>query len=64
MAVPFNTMPLRGQPLPPLNMLKLGMLIQHLARDTPLPGWAYDDYDEPDPNAPTFYEAMLGGDLR
>lgn len=60
-------MPLRGLPRGLLRFtdMEIVMIRERLGRNSPMPAWYYDDsYDEPDPNAPTFYEAMLGGDLR
>lgn len=67
MAIPYNTMPLRGLPAfaRKFTDIEIVMVRERLGRTGPMPAWYYDDsYDEPDPNAPTFYEAMLGGDLR
>lgn len=67
MSIVHNTMTLRG--LGPkrfkFTSAEEELLRDSLRRNGQPPAWYYgDSYDEPDANAPTFYEAMMAGDLR
>lgn len=58
-AIPCNTMRHRGVvKTPVLSRIQEVVVLEKLRRDTPLPGWAYDDHEDAF-DQPNVWDAMM-----